>query len=147
MEGSTPENSPKMSAPISLSAAPPVRLLLLLTVLQSVLFACVNKQSEVYSKAKTNKSSTPTTAHFSRKKEELSWVGFEPTPHLKLFFPLLSCQVPSTSLPSSGRYSVCRLSGCTTVLREATVSLRPTTAWETEEEEEKGRRKWQTKVS
>ena len=67
---------------------------------------------------------------------------------------LFACQVPSTSLPSSGRYSVCRVSGCTTVQREVTVSLRPTTAWETEEEEEEeekegemGRRKAQIKVS
>lgn len=49
-------------------------------------------------------------------------------------------QVPSISLRSSGRYSVCHPSGCGTVLRGATVCLRPATVWEREEEEEEGKR-------
>ena len=42
---------------------------------------------------------------------------------------LVNDQVPSTSLRSSGRSTVCPLSGCTTVSGGATAWLRPATLW------------------
>ena len=49
--------------------------------------------------------------------------------YLPFFSPHLVDKVPSTSLLSSGRSSVCLLSGCMTVPSEATASRKRLTVW------------------